>query len=458
MSGVLKEEELSQCLAVIQALCDESSNGWERHPLKDAVVQAARELIQHSKQRMKEEQLQRTRDNNALSASDLSNLIEQFREQKSEVGCYQEVAAKDETTKNCYVCKRAFLKSHRSYDQLCVPCGAFNFEKRMQSTDMSGFTAVVTGGRIKIGFEVALKLLRAGANVLITTRFPKDAGIRFSKQADFADWNERLKVYSLDLRNSPAIIEFTDFVKSNFPAVDILVNNAAQTISRPDAFYQPWLQNELRLASSPVEIVSGITVTPSSRLSPVAAREMLDSMVDYFPPGKFDEHGQQIDLRPHNTWVSAIEEVEPRELFEVTLVNSIAPFLLINQLIPNLEQSDRSAAFIINVSAVEGQFHVDWKRPHHPHTNMAKAALNMITRTCAESLAARKIYMNSVDTGWITNEFPHPQSEKMSEEGWVRPLDEIDGASRILDPVFQGVGGGVFLYGKFLKDYKIAPW
>jgi len=108
---------------------------------------------------------------------------------------------------------------------------------------------------------------------------------------------------------------------------------------------------------------------------------------------------------------------------------------------------------------MEGQFYRRFKTDRHPHTNMAKAALNMMTRTSAADYLADGIHMNSVDTGWITDEDPAAIAAAKTEvHGFHPPLDIVDGAARIVDPIFQGFLTGEHAYGLFLKDYQPVPW
>ena len=143
------------------------------------------------------------------------------------------------------------------------------------------------------------------------------------------------------------------------------------------------------------------------------------------------------------------------------LCNQIAPFLLVSRLRPSLRAAvERGArrAYVVNVSAMEGQFSRRYKGPGHPHTNMAKAALNMLTRTSASELfTTDQILMTAVDTGWITDERPHQTKLDIAAEGWHAPLDLVDGAARVYDPIVRGEAGED-LYGVFLKDYEPHPW
>jgi len=398
---------------------------------------------------------------------------------------------------NCYVCKVGCHKVHHFYDQLCVPCGDFNYIKRFQSADLTGKIALVTGGRVKIGYEVALKLIRCGAAVIITTRFPKDALLRFSAEKDFTNWSNRLHVYSLDFRFLHKVETFIGHLLTHYKHIDILINNAAQTIRKPPLYYthlipietatvpenlghliknfeaysgSPLLEKSKEAKITIVEktsnqnegkldIISNLgnmdNKTPLELAQISLTEDDLNSQKDHFPLNSYDAHGQQLDLRTNNSWILKIDQVSTVELAEVHLVNSLVPFILASKLKPIMGNS--SDSYIINVSSMEGKFSRT-KTPFHPHTNMAKAAMNMITRTCAFDYAKQNIYMNSVDTGWITYENPADIDRKKLELGLEPPIDEIDGAARILDPIFVTINTGDKKWGLYWKDYLPTSW
>lgn len=344
--------------------------------------------------------------------------------------------------KSCYICKAPFRQLHAFYHQLCPDCAAENFARRSEQADMTGRIALVTGGRIKIGYEIALKLLRWGGRVIITTRFPANALATFQNEKDADEWLDRLEIVGLDLRNIPEVENLIAHLQNNLPHLDILIHNAAQTVKRPLEFYAPLLAREKNshLLEDKASLLPGL---PSP----------------YFPEGQTDLYGQQADLRPVNSWLQALDEISLQEMLEVQLVNVTAPFRLNSALKPLMERSPNLRRFIVNVSAMEGVFSRAYKSPNHPHTNMAKAALNMMTRTSAEGYAQSGIYMTSVDTGWITDENPAPKKEVLRNAGFVPPLDVIDGAARVLAPVIEGINQAEApVYGVFLKDYKISPW
>src|SRR5262249_42098691 len=133
---------------------------------------------------------------------------------------------------------------HPFYDSLCPECAELNWSKRGQECDLSGRVALVTGGRVKIGFAVALRLLRAGATVHVTTRFPRDAAGRFAAEADFATWSDRLRLHGLDLRALTEVERFADELCDRLARLDVVVNNAAQTVRRPAAYYREMVARE----------------------------------------------------------------------------------------------------------------------------------------------------------------------------------------------------------------------
>jgi NAD(P)-dependent dehydrogenase (short-subunit alcohol dehydrogenase family) len=380
----------------------------------------------------------------------------------------------------CYVCKKPYVRMHRYYDSMCDECGDFNYAKREQTADLSGHYALVTGARVKIGFQASLKLLRAGAHVVVTTRFPIDAAERYSKEPDFAAFRDRLQIHGLDLRHTPSVELFTRFLLERLPRLDYILNNACQTVRRPAGFFQHLLAREAEAVALLPDALRGplashdelrhAVVSATARgygegllqSAALSQRRYLDE--DFregeglFPTGRYDEDLQQVDLRDINSWRLRMHEVETPELLEVQLVNAIAPYILNARLKPLMVRTPGAHKHIVNVSAMEGQFYRATKTDKHPHTNMAKAALNMMTRTSAPDFVKDGIHMNAVDTGWVTDEDPAVHAARKAEEGFAPPLDIIDGAARIVDPIFVGRLTGAHVWGQFLKDYKPAPW
>lgn len=373
----------------------------------------------------------------------------------------------------CYSCKNRYHVVDAFYHQLCPPCAALNRSKRDARTDLTGRRALLTGGRAKIGMYIALRLLRDGAHTTITTRFPNDAVRRFTAMPDSADWLHRLRVVGIDLRDPAQVIGLADTVAAEGP-LDILVNNAAQTVRRPPGSYAALVEAEQAGPGAIAELVEILTFdhvrgerpaaimgelqrTPTA-LTALALTAGSASPARIAAGTAIDAGGLLPDTAPVNSWTQHVQEIDPLELLEVALCNQTAPFLLVSRLRPALAASTARRTYVVNVSAMEGQFTRAYKGPGHPHTNMAKAALNMLTRTSAgEMLETDGILMTAVDTGWITDERPHPLKQRLADEGFHAPLDLVDGAARVYDPIVRGEAGED-LHGCFLKDYFPTHW
>ncbi len=510
-NGTIDETEIARCIAILEYLNSNTDQIFEiPKEQRTALIKASGQLSRPNRDEFSrrkkdakkaEKRKQANKDRTARKETGIRSARENIvfvapkLLQTSELSSKKELEL--ETPRNCYVCKTLYTKLHHFYDTMCTECGDFNYAKRFQSADLTGQVAVLTGSRLKIGYHISLMLLRAGATVVATTRFPADSAYRFAQEEDFHQWADRLKIHGLDLRHIPSVEIFCNYIEQKYGNLDILINNAAQTVRRPAGFYQHLMAREEmpfeehpqfvkdllkdhinclhELKAISTEMVKnsnknlpvtwhgaepGIGIRASAKLSqiPYSFDNSL-SAKEVFPEGKLDADLQQVDLRKTNSWRLRLGEIETTEMIEVQLVNSIAPFVLCNRLGEIMKKQYTGKKHIINVSAMEGKFHRFFKEDRHPHTNMAKAALNMLTHTAAGSLAKDGIYINAVDTGWVTDEDPVELAKrKMELHDFQPPLDIVDGAARVMDPLIDGINTGKHWSGKFLKDYRPIDW
>jgi len=505
------DEQIQECIILLEDLLKDTGlfaqlTDAQRVALMSAAGQFSRPDRQESRKRKRAiRQLQRQRiviserkaraKTGIRTAREASVFIAPARMLASDLAAKHEPRELN-SPRDCYVCKAPFTKLHFFYDSMCPDCAEFNYTKRFQTAPLNGQVALITGSRLKIGYQSTLMMLRAGAAVIATTRFPVDSALRYSRETDFNEWANRLHIYGLDLRHTPSVEIFCNYVEQRYDRLDLLINNAAQTVRRPPGFYAHLMDNEIlslqdlpetvqsllghyeeckrKLLSLSQPTVAGekaLAVTWTGKSPGVGLRASAQlSKIPYvydhtlpaeqvFPKGKLDADLQQVDLRETNSWRLRLGQIPTAEMIELQLVNSIAPFVLCNKLSNMMKRENTGLKHIVNVSAMEGKFHRFVKTDRHPHTNMAKAALNMLTHTSASDLAKDGIYMNSVDTGWVTDEDPAALSKRKQEvHDFQPPLDIVDGAARVCDPFFDGILTGKHWSGKFLKDYFPIEW
>jgi NAD(P)-dependent dehydrogenase (short-subunit alcohol dehydrogenase family) len=505
-SPLFNNSELENCLKVLDRIATHSEqlallnedqrvkllrlSGLISRPDRSEIRKRQKDVKKYRKKREQDTNRHARKLTGIRSAREVPvfNAPKQIEMQHDEMDINQEYT----TPHNCYVCKTQFTRIHFFYDSMCPDCAKLNYLKRFQTADLTGQVAVVTGSRLKIGYHITLMLLRSGAEVIATTRFPVDSALRYSKEDDFSNWGHRLHIYGLDLRHTPSVELFAKYLDRRYERLDILINNAAQTVRRPSGFYAHLMPNEKTdysgLSESAQQClkhhheclleldhhnsenknlpiswnakISGVGIKASAELSQVPYQ--IDNglnTAEVFPSGRLDADLQQVDLRKTNSWRLRLGEIPITEMVEVQLVNAIAPFVLVNHLVGMMRRDYTGKKVIVNVTAMEGKFHRFKKEDRHPHTNMAKAALNMMTHTSALDFAKDGIFMNAVDTGWVTDEDPAELSQKKQKlHDFQPPLDIVDGAARVMDPLIEGVNSGKFWCGKFLKDYFPIDW
>ena len=416
----------------------------------------------------------------------------------------------------CYICKKRLRTDNISkfYGRLCQKCGDYNYSFRTMKLDLAGRIAIVTGGRVKIGFCIVKKLLSYGCKVITTTRFPNDALLRFKAEPDYDIWKNNLMIYPIDFRIFQSTSNFVNYIKNNFTHIDFLINNAAQTIRRSTEYYEYLIPTEIKklpneddkkiIKNEYLEIQKQIPeqlekekhkdINKKEEIeNKFENKEIFNSLVSLMK--KDDKENNEIlplsviasqikimeekehpriyvmggDGQPYdfskgkNSWNFELDEIPFQEFTEVQIINAWTPYYLCAKLKPMLNKSPFKDKYIVNVTAFEGLFNRD-KKTTHVHTNMAKASLNMLTKTCGKYLEKEGIYMTCVDTSWVSymDEMNRMIDDKTKENCELEmacvPLDELDGAMRVLHPIIEGIKNKKYFSGVLLKDYAISNW
>ncbi|MFC9388828.1 SDR family NAD(P)-dependent oxidoreductase [Streptomyces venezuelae] len=481
----LDPERLAVCLSVL----DELDKLDVDHPDAIRVRRATAGIYRTVKQRRRQERrAAKTANDKAVTEATATGSAQRIDDETegilpTSVTEEGRIAGILQRPRSCYVCKTRFVEVDYFYHQLCQKCAAQNRAKRDARADLTGKRALLTGGRAKIGMYIALRLLRDGAHTTITTRFPKDAIRRFKAMEDSADWMHRLEVVGIDLRDPAQAVALADRMTEAGP-LDILINNATQTVRRLPSAYAALVEGEnaaLPAGELPAhhvigafnsgavgelvgssELPAGVRDLEAQQVADLALVAGNATIAKHLDGTAIDAGGLVPDVVESNTWVQSIEQISPVELLETQLCNYTAPFILISKLRPVMAEAAKKASsgrsYVVNVSAMEGVFSRGYKGAGHPNTNAAKAAMNMVTRTSGQEMFETDgILMTSVDTGWITDERPHFDKLRLAEAGFHAPLDLVDGAARVYDPIVRGEEGED-LYGCFLKDYAPANW
>jgi NAD(P)-dependent dehydrogenase (short-subunit alcohol dehydrogenase family) len=388
----------------------------------------------------------------------------------------------------CYICRLVITDHYPSYPSLCIPCGAFNHASSSISlppklTLPSDFTALVTGARLNLGYHTALRLLRCGARVVATTRYPRDAVTRYLREEDAGLWKKRLRVIGADFRSAAdafALVHETSSCLQSWadgaePRLDALINNAAQTLTDSVKKEERAIDRErlLRHEIDSAQLLIESKYTPrvrggalplaiGSSHHPEGAQGQLETPKTPTTTDS-DENTKTTEIEPYSksSWVQSLSDIPYEDVMSAHAVNSFVPLILIRELLPLMGRSKSPSSpttakpqgYIINVSSREGIFEDRLKSTakggKHVHTNMSKAALNMITETeAATAWRNRRVAMTTVDPGYMS---AAPEFEDAYDG--VRPIGWEDGAGRVLWPLAVGEIEGKAIVGRFLKHY-----
>jgi NAD(P)-dependent dehydrogenase (short-subunit alcohol dehydrogenase family) len=450
MENKFSQQDWETCLKVLNVLKDNPLENPDNQQFKTLITSIAKQAKKSNK---KEALSSKKKSNNDLIKEtsivlNAQNKTSNFTSSPDVISDFKHL----EIERRCYCCSTMYTKLHFFYHKLCPDCANYNYQQRNKKYDLTNYNVIITGGRVKIGYATVLKFLRANAKVILTTRFPAIALEQLRHENDYELWKNNLNVYGLDLRNLKCVQQFIDHCNRNLNQLDILINNAAQTIKYPLPYYQPLISTENHLLSNAISDGFHQNQTPLA----IQQNQLLNNFDQQ--EIQLNRFGQPIDFRAKNSWNSTLTDVTLEELLEVNLINHISPYQLISGLTPLMLRSNHKDRFIINVTSSEGQFNYPNKNIFHPHTNMTKAALNMLTRTSANDLVRDSIFMNSVDVGWISTGVAESKREKQFNDLKIPPLDPVDGAARILHPIDEVLNGNKSLFGVLLKDYKVVNW
>ncbi|KAJ5860925.1 uncharacterized protein N7529_008235 [Penicillium soppii] len=387
----------------------------------------------------------------------------------------------------CYICRYVFSASeaHELYPSLCRQCGMFNVGCAQLSLpdrlNLTGKFALITGGRINLGYSTALRLLRCGANVIVSSRYPADAAARYAKETDFSQWGSRLKVVGADFRTAKDAFRLVHIVKNllcawegenkfeNQRRLDILINNAAQTLTDPIKAEVEAIAREEQLKDHTATKL--LLASTSDSYKPRVRGGLQSSWISSIESGKTklyienDAKNNQAEIQnthkglrttndadpAKSSWVQSLSEIPYEDLISAHSVNAFVPLILCRELLKNMgseppHSKHQPHGYIVNVSSREGILedvpHSRSKAGHHVHTNMSKAAINMITETEAQTAwKSRRVAMNTVDPGYMS-----AAPEYQRDEGC--PIGFEDGAARVLWPIAVGeLEGGSFRAG-----------
>lgn len=392
-------------------------------------------------------------------------------------------------TRKCYICRRKFRRreSQYLYRTLCRPCGYFNLDASELSLppklDLFGKTALVTGGRVNLGFHTAVRLLRCGANVIVSSRYPRDAARRLSSASDSAMWLSRLQVVGADFRTAADAFQLVTAVKDllekwAMSPLHVLINNAAQTLTDPVKAELKAIAQEGQLQDDLDPAAKGLLSNPGyePRVRGGTAAGWAAGIGDHAMPlmeneGTNDpgyragerthnglQHGNDEETISKSSWTQKITEIPYDDIISAFSVNTFVPLILCRELrahmgdISNNRRNGRASAYIINVSSREGILEDESpKKDHHVHTNMTKAAMNMITETDSRDMWEQKrIAMNTVDPGFMS-----AAPECQPQDGC--PIGFDDGAARVLWPIARSKqDDGMVIRGQSLKHFGEA--